>query len=114
ELGGKNASVVLAGADLPTAATAVVAASFGQAGQRCTATSRVLVDRSVHDEFLTVLRDKVAALRLGPGQEPETVVGPLVSRGHQGGVLGDIAAAVKQGAQVELGGDAPAGDLVNG
>jgi aldehyde dehydrogenase (NAD+) len=74
----------------------------------------VLVERGVHDEFLAVLRDKVAALRLGPGQEPETVVGPLVSRGHQDGVLGDIAAAVKQGARVELGGDAPGGDLAAG
>ncbi|MFI5897919.1 aldehyde dehydrogenase family protein [Actinoplanes sp. NPDC051513] len=114
ELGGKNASVVLAGADLAAAATAVVAASFGQAGQRCTATSRVLVEQAVHDEFLAALREKVAALRLGPGQEAETVVGPLVSRGHQDSVLGDIATAVKQGARVEVGGDAPAGDLAHG
>lgn len=114
ELGGKNASVVLAGADLGAAATAVVAASFGQAGQRCTATSRVLVERSVHDEFLGALRDQVAALRLGPGQDAGTVVGPLVSRGHQDSVLSDIATAVQQGARVELGGDAPAGDLAHG
>jgi len=114
ELGGKNASVVLAGADLSAAATAVVAASFGQAGQRCTATSRVLVDREVYDEFLAVLRERVGALRLGPGQAADTVVGPLVSRGHQDSVLGDIATAVHQGAKVELGGDAPAGDLAHG
>ncbi|MEU4241696.1 aldehyde dehydrogenase family protein [Actinoplanes sp. NPDC026619] len=114
ELGGKNASVVLAGADLAAAATAVVAAAFGQAGQRCTATSRVLVDRSVHDAFLDLLRSRVSALRLGPGQDAATNVGPLVSRNQQDGVLQHIVAAVKQGAQVELGGDVPAGELANG
>ncbi|GAA2614729.1 aldehyde dehydrogenase family protein [Paractinoplanes durhamensis] len=114
ELGGKNASVVLAGADLAAAATAVVAAAFGQAGQRCTATSRVLVDRSVHYEFLALLRDRVAALRLGSGQDAATNVGPLVSRNQQDGVLRHIAGAIKQGARVELGGDAPAGALAHG
>ncbi|WP_328476645.1 aldehyde dehydrogenase family protein [Actinoplanes sp. NBC_00393] len=105
ELGGKNASVVLADADLEKAATAVVAASFGQAGQRCTATSRVLVDRTVHDEFLTLLRAKVAALRVGSGRAEGTQVGPLVSASHRDSVLRDIATAVKQGARVELGGE---------
>ncbi|WP_030442624.1 aldehyde dehydrogenase family protein [Actinoplanes subtropicus] len=114
ELGGKNASVVLADADLQAAATAVVAAAFGQAGQRCTATSRVLVERAVYDPFLTMLRERVAALRLGPGQDSETAVGPLVSRAHQDGVLRDIAGAVKQGARVEVGGEAPAGELTHG
>ena len=115
ELGGKNASVVLADAKLPGAAAAVVAAAFGQAGQRCTATSRVLVERAVYDDFLGLLREKVAALRLGPGREPETTVGPLVSRAQQDGVLRAVAAAVKQGARIEMGGDAPAaGPLAHG
>ena len=108
ELGGKNASVVLADADLPRAAAAVVAAAFGQAGQRCTATSRVLVERPVYDSFLSLLRERVAALRVGPGRDPETAVGPLVSRAHRESVLRDIAVAVEQGARIELGGDAPA------
>jgi acyl-CoA reductase-like NAD-dependent aldehyde dehydrogenase len=90
------------------------AASFGQAGRRCTATSRVLVERGVHDAFVAELRARVTALRLGPGQDAGTVVGSLVSRGRQDSVLGDIATAVKQGARVELGGDAPAGDLAHG
>lgn len=95
ELGGKNASVVLADANLEKAATGVVAASFGQAGQRCTATSRVLVDRAIHQDFLALLRDKVAAL----------TTGPLVSKSHQSSVLAHVAGAVKQGARVELGGE---------
>ncbi|MEU8798344.1 aldehyde dehydrogenase family protein [Spirillospora sp. NPDC048819] len=115
EMGGKNASVVLADADLEAAAAAVVAASFGQAGQRCTATSRVLVERAVYDRFTEILRVRVAGLRLGPGKDPGTVVGPLVSSSHRDGVLDDIARAVKQGARVEAGGDAPdSGDLAHG
>ncbi|MEV6300521.1 aldehyde dehydrogenase family protein [Actinoplanes sp. NPDC051861] len=108
EMGGKNASVVLAGADLEKAATAVVAASFGQAGQRCTATSRLLVERSVHDEFLGLLRERVAGLRVGAGRDADTDVGPLVSPAHRDGVLAAIAAAAKQGAAVE-GGEEVAG-----
>ncbi|GLW28014.1 aldehyde dehydrogenase [Actinoplanes regularis] len=99
ELGGKNASVVLAGANLEKAATAIVAASFGQAGQRCTATSRVLADRAIHDELLALLRAKVAGLRTGP----------LVSRAHRGSVLAYIAGAVERGARVESGGAAVPG-----
>jgi aldehyde dehydrogenase (NAD+) len=74
----------------------------------------VLVERGVHDEFLALLRERVAALRIGPGRDDTTAVGPLVSRSHQGGVLGHIAAAVEQGARVETGGDAPAGELADG
>ncbi|WP_433825256.1 aldehyde dehydrogenase family protein [Actinoplanes sp. CA-015351] len=105
ELGGKNASVVLADANLEKAATLVVAASFGQAGQRCTATSRVLVDRAVHEDFVALLRAKVAALRVGPGKSEGTNVGPLVSPTHRDSVLRDIAAAVKQGAVLIQGGE---------
>jgi acyl-CoA reductase-like NAD-dependent aldehyde dehydrogenase len=94
ELGGKNASVVLAGANLPKAAAAVAAAAFGQAGQRCTATSRLLVDRAVHDGFLPLLLAEIRKLR----------VGPLVSRAQQRSVVAHIDLAVKQGAVVELGG----------
>ncbi|MFJ8504165.1 aldehyde dehydrogenase family protein [Streptomyces avermitilis] len=107
EMGGKNATVVLADADLSAAATAVVAAGFGQAGQRCTATSRVLVERSVYKEFTDLLLTGVGALRLGPGAAPGTSVGPLVSTGHRAGVLADIERAVQQGATVLVGGDCP-------
>ncbi|ROO84749.1 aldehyde dehydrogenase (NAD+) [Actinocorallia herbida] len=110
ELGGKNASVVLADADLEAAATAVVAASFGQAGQRCTATSRVLVQREIQDAFAEALRVRVAALRLGSGRDADVNVGPLVSPGHRDGVLADIDRAVAQGAKIDVGGAAPEGE----
>ncbi len=78
ELGGKNASVVLKDADLPFAAKTVVAASFGQAGQRCTATSRVIVERPVHDEFTRLLVAEVEALAVGPGSDPATTPVPAL------------------------------------
>ncbi|OLT31116.1 aldehyde dehydrogenase [Actinomadura sp. CNU-125] len=111
EMGGKNATVVLADADLEAAAATLIPAGFGQAGQRCTATSRVLVERAVYGRFLEILRAEVAVLRLGPGKDPRTTVGPLVSASHRDGVLAAIAKAVVQGARVETGGSAPEGDL---
>lgn len=107
ELGGKNASVVLADADLEYAATTITAAAFGQAGQRCTATSRVLVERAVYDRFADLLRERIAALRVGPGDEVGTTVGPLTGPAHRDGVLAAIDKAVAQGARIELGGTAP-------
>ncbi|MCI3278135.1 aldehyde dehydrogenase family protein [Streptomyces cylindrosporus] len=106
ELGGKNASVVLRDADLPTAAKAVVAASFGQAGQRCTATSRVIVERPVYEEFTRLLVTEVEALRIGPGSDPATTLCPLSSPKQRDSVLADLNRAVEQGATVLTGGSA--------
>ncbi|MEV6170921.1 aldehyde dehydrogenase family protein [Streptomyces sp. NPDC051954] len=107
ELGGKNATVVLADAELSAAAKAVAAAGFAQAGQRCTATSRVIVERSVYEEFTSLLLTEAAALRVGPGLAAGTTMGPLVSARQRDGVLSDIERAVKQGARVLIGGDQP-------
>ncbi|MEU3619262.1 aldehyde dehydrogenase family protein [Streptomyces sp. NPDC006872] len=104
ELGGKNASVVLRDADLPAAARAVVAASFGQAGQRCTATSRVVVERPVYEEFTRLLVAAVEALEVGPGNDPATTLCPLSSPRQRDSVLADLARAVAEGATVLTGG----------
>src|SRR5215469_16869898 len=77
ETGGKNASVVLADADLELAAATVAAAAFGQAGQRCTATSRLVVDVPVAAGLLELLRSRSEACVLGPGLDPATTLGPL-------------------------------------
>jgi alpha-ketoglutaric semialdehyde dehydrogenase len=106
ELGGKNASVVLRDADLPAAAKAVVAASFGQAGQRCTATSRVIVERPVYDEFTRLLVTEVEALKVGPGTDPATTLCPLSSPEQRDSVLADLGKALAQGATVLTGGRA--------
>ncbi|MFD4510025.1 aldehyde dehydrogenase family protein [Streptomyces sp. NPDC058457] len=106
ELGGKNASVVLRDADLPAAAKAVAAASFGQAGQRCTATSRVIVEQPVYDEFVTLLVAEVRALTVGPGTDPASTLCPLSSPKQRDSVLADLGRAVEQGATVLTGGGA--------
>jgi aldehyde dehydrogenase (NAD+) len=109
EMGGKNASAVLADADLAMTLPALAGAVFGQAGQRCTATSRVVVDRTVADEVVAGLVAAAEALRVGPGADPRTTMGPLVSARQQKEVLGHVATAVEQGATVAFGGGVPAG-----
>ncbi|MEU4612913.1 aldehyde dehydrogenase family protein [Streptomyces umbrinus] len=115
EIGGKNASVVLRDADLPAAAKAVVAASFGQAGQRCTATSRVVVERPVYEEFARLLVTEVEALTTGPGSDPATTLCPLSSPQQRDSVLADLNKAIDQGATVLTGGGADTeGDRAHG
>jgi alpha-ketoglutaric semialdehyde dehydrogenase len=111
EMGGKNASVVLADADLDLAVATIVGASFGQAGQRCTATSRVLVEAAVHGDFVARLCAAVARLKLGPGTAADTSIGPVVSRRHQREVLDHVERALAAGAQLKLGGKAPDGEV---
>lgn len=108
EMGGKNASVVLADADLELAATTILAASFGQAGQRCTATSRVIVDRAVVAELLPKLVEGARRPKLGPGLDPDTNIGPVVSRRHQAEVIEHLERAREEGAKILAGGGAPA------
>lgn len=79
EMGGKNAVIVLADADLDRAATLTAAGAFRYAGQKCTATSRVIVVDAVREAFLTRLEAATAALALGPVTEASCAVGPLVS-----------------------------------
>ncbi|WP_217167104.1 aldehyde dehydrogenase [Streptomyces sp. AC512_CC834] len=115
ELGGKNASVVLRDADLAAAAKSVVAASFGQAGQRCTATSRVIVERPAYEEFARLLVAEVDTLTVGPGTDPATRLCPLSSPRQRDSVLADLDRAVEQGATVLTGGTADAeGDRAHG
>jgi aldehyde dehydrogenase (NAD+) len=108
-MGGKNAAVVLADADLDLAAATIAAAAFGQAGQRCTATSRVIVDAAVAGEVVARLVARARALLLGPGLDPATTLGPLVSFAQRDDVLMHVARAREDGAVVRCGGAAPAG-----
>jgi acyl-CoA reductase-like NAD-dependent aldehyde dehydrogenase len=79
ELGGKNGVVVLADADLDLATDGILWSAFGTTGQRCTAASRVIVERSVVDALLQRLERRAKALRLGDGQLDTTDVGPLIN-----------------------------------
>jgi acyl-CoA reductase-like NAD-dependent aldehyde dehydrogenase len=99
ELGGKNAAVVLADADLDTAIASIAAAAFAQAGQRCTATSRVLVQREVVDQVRDGLVQAARDHVLGSGLEPGTSMGPLVSPAQRASVEGFILRAISNGAK---------------
>jgi acyl-CoA reductase-like NAD-dependent aldehyde dehydrogenase len=79
ELGGKSANVVFADADLEAAAAGAPYAIFGNAGQDCCARSRILVQKSVFDQFLDYLVKATRALRVGDPEDPSTEMGPLVS-----------------------------------
>lgn len=79
ELGGKNPAIVLADADLPDAAEQIARGAMLQTGQRCTATSRVYVDRSVRDRFVELLVERVRAFRVGDPFDERTDIGPLAS-----------------------------------
>jgi len=79
EMGGKNVALVLADADLDLAATLTTSGAMRFAGQKCTATSRVVVARAVQEEFLAKLKAQAEALLLGPVTDPKAAVGPLIS-----------------------------------
>ncbi|WP_152364443.1 aldehyde dehydrogenase family protein [Microlunatus speluncae] len=104
ELGGKNAVIVLADADLDAAATAIVHGAFGQSGQRCSATSRVIVDRSVKEELLRRVVDRATGLRVGPGGSDGTDLGPVINDVRRDACLDAVDRAVTAGATVRCGG----------
>ncbi len=79
ELGGKSANVVFADADLERAAAAAPSAVFGNAGQDCCARSRILVEGSAYDRFVSLLVDATAAVRVGDPEDDATEMGPLIS-----------------------------------
>jgi aldehyde dehydrogenase (NAD+) len=107
EMGGQNAAIVLADADFARAATAIAYAAMGYAGQKCTATSRIIVADAAYEEFRAHLVDAVGALGVvGPG-DGKTLVGPVISERARSSALGAVAAA---GGRVLTGGaalDAP-------
>jgi len=105
ELGGKSANVVFADADLEAAAAAAPAAVFGNAGQDCCARSRILVERSVMDEFLALLEPAVTGLRVGDPADERTQMGPLISAGQRE----TVASFVPEGTPVAIRGPAPDG-----
>jgi len=79
EMGGKNAQIVMNDADLDLALEGALWGAFGTTGQRCTATSRLILERGIHDKFLGQLVDRVKALKLGDGRKAGTDVGPLIN-----------------------------------
>ena len=108
ELGGKNGLIVLADADLDLAVDGIVWSAFGTTGQRCTACSRVIVQDTVADALVERLAERAARLRLGPGLEATTDVGPLINGPAVTKVAGYAELAGYDGQRLVTGGHRPA------
>ncbi|MFN3597485.1 MAG: aldehyde dehydrogenase family protein [Rubricoccaceae bacterium] len=110
EMGGKNPLIVMEDADLDLAVEGLLWGAFGTTGQRCTATSRLIVHADVHDAVVEKLRARAAQLRLGYGNDDATEMGPLINEAALEKVTRYIAVAREEGATVALGGARATGE----
>jgi acyl-CoA reductase-like NAD-dependent aldehyde dehydrogenase len=106
ELGGKSAHVVFADADLDAASNGVIAGVFAATGQTCMAGSRLLVERSVHDELVSKISARAETIKVGDPGAAETEMGPLANQPQYEKVLSFFSSAAEQGANVAAGGAA--------
>ena len=107
ELGGKSPVIVLPDADVPAVIGGAANAIFFNAGQVCCAGTRLYVHSKIFDKVVEGVSGAAASIRLGPGLDQTTQMGPLVSKEQQDRVLGYIESGRKQGASVTAGGEAP-------
>ena len=105
ELGGKNGQVVLGDASLELALVGVLWGAYGTTGQRCTATSRLIIEEPVYDRFIEMLKDRVEKLKLGNGLDESVDVGPLVSESQRESVHAYVEIGKKEGAKLITGGE---------
>jgi malonate-semialdehyde dehydrogenase (acetylating)/methylmalonate-semialdehyde dehydrogenase len=108
--GAKNHMLVLADADLDMAADAAIGAAYGSAGERCMAVSVVLASESIADDLVAKIADRIPGVKVGPGNEPDNEMGPLITAVHRDKVAGYLAAAPAEGATVVVDGRRPEGD----
>ncbi|EJC72238.1 NAD-dependent aldehyde dehydrogenase [Rhizobium leguminosarum bv. trifolii WSM2012] len=104
ELGGKSPFIVFADADLESAANAQVAGIFAATGQSCVAGSRLIVERSIKDKFVALLREKAEAIRIGAPLDMATEVGPLATRRQQDNIGALVERSIESGARLVTGG----------
>ncbi|HUK21424.1 MAG TPA: aldehyde dehydrogenase family protein [Gemmatimonadales bacterium] len=107
EMGGKNATIVMEDADLTLALEGVLWGAFGTTGQRCTATSRLILHEQVHDRFLEMLVDRATRLRLGAGAQPTSDMGPLIHQAARDKVEAYVRLGQQEGATLATGGRRP-------
>jgi aldehyde dehydrogenase (NAD+) len=107
EMGGKNPAIVLADADIDHALTQVINGAMMSAGQKCTATSRAIVDRRIADQLTTGLAERIGKLSVGDPADASTTIGPLVSQEAAERVAGDIKKGAAEGASIAVGGGRP-------
>lgn len=111
EMGGKNAVILLADADLEKAMDGIVQGAFGSTGQRCTATSRVIVEEPIYDDFIGTLIERTEKLVVGDGFNPEVEVGPLASKSQFETVMRYIGIGTEEGANLLCGGKSMSGGI---
>ncbi len=113
EMGGKNAMLVMDDADLDLALDGVIWGAFGTTGQRCTATSRLVLHQKIHDRFVQMVADRAGKLRLGSGLADGTDVGPLIHEESRTRVTGFVEIGKKEGASVVIGGSPATGGALD-
>jgi acyl-CoA reductase-like NAD-dependent aldehyde dehydrogenase len=104
ELGGKNGQVVLKDANLELALEGVLWGAYGTTGQRCTATSRLIIEAPIYNKFIEMLKDKAEKLKLGNGLQDDVDVGPLINKGQRESVHTYVEIGTKEGAKLITGG----------
>src|ERR1700674_1889059 len=115
EMGGKNIIIVMDDANLDLAVEGAVWGGFGTSGQRCTAASRVAVHTKVYREFLDRFAQRVRALKIGDGLDPETEIGPVINEAQLQTVMKYVEIGKNEGAKLVVGGHrAESGSLANG
>ncbi|MCC3769717.1 CoA-acylating methylmalonate-semialdehyde dehydrogenase [Streptomyces sp. UNOC14_S4] len=102
--GAKNHMLVLPDADLDAAADAAVSAAYGSAGERCMAVSAVVAVGATGDELVRKIADRAAKIKIGPGDDPASEMGPLITRAHRDKVASYVEGAAAQGARVVMDG----------
>lgn len=104
--GAKNHSIVMPDVDLSTIAEIISGAAFGAAGERCMALSVAIVvgDNARHDQFITQLKNHAAKIKVGPGHDRSSDMGPLISKEHLNKILGYIESGISEGAELTLDG----------
>ena len=110
EMGGKNPTIVLADADFNSAVENVANAAFFSTGQKCTATSRAIVEESIYPKFLDALVERTRKLKVGNGMEPGVAIGPAVDEGQMKTVLKYIDIGKKEAGAPKVGGNRLQGD----
>ncbi|AFY43226.1 aldehyde dehydrogenase family protein [Nostoc sp. PCC 7107] len=115
EMGGKNAQVVMEDADLGLALDGAVWGAFGTTGQRCTATSRLILHRDIKEKFTAMLYERTSKLRLGAGYDQDTEIGPIINQKQLQRVNEYMKIAREEGAKILIGGEiASVGQLKEG
>jgi len=109
EMGGKDAIIVDRDSDLDAAVQGVLVSAFGYQGQKCSACSRAIVDEAVYDQFLEKLRPKVDQIRVGPSEEPDNYMGPVINERARRTILNYIEVGKGEGRLIS-GGEAADGD----